>query len=495
MLYAMPTPAATPPRALLYGRVSSATTDGRSVDSQLAEGRKVVAREGWQLVGEHRDDGISASRYSRGKDRPGWQAAMDAITGGLVDLLVVWEISRATRERAVWAALLAACTDAKVKLVVGGRVHDPSDPDDSFLLDLTAALAVRESSTTSKRVRRHLDDRARRGQPHGKIAYGYTRVYEEHSGRTAGQVVDPETGPIVREIVVRILAGEACYSVAADLERRGVPSPHTVARLRNRRPTVETPWRPDQVRRIALSPTNAGLRVLRGEVLPGVAASWEPLVSRTDHARVTEILRDPARRTNIGRTTSRHLLVSLARCAECGAGVRRIKNRNVPSYVCSRGYCVARAMRFVDEYVTTALLAYLQRPDLAEVFARDDTVEQQERAAAARERDELRATLEGWYEAAVAGTVSPSGLARVETGLLQRIEAADDRARPRPASPVLANLLQLTRGEDTVEARWELLTVPSKREVIRELMDIRIKRTRRGARHLDPDSIEIRWRV
>ena len=57
------------------------------------------------------------------------------------------------------------------------------------------------------------------------------------------------------------------------------------------------------------------------------------------------------------------------RWAICGAIVRKIKNRGTPSYSCSRGFHVARAMHFVDEYVTEALLARLQRPDLADLFA------------------------------------------------------------------------------------------------------------------------------
>lgn len=488
----MSTSQVTPLRCLLYGRVSAAGSDGRSVESQLTEGRKVAQHEGWVVVREERDDGISASRYARGKARPGWQAAMDEITGRRVDLLVVWEISRATRDRAVWAALLAACTDARVRLVVGGRIHDPNDPDDGFMLDLTAALAVRESGTTSKRVRRHLDARAERGEPHGRVAYGYMRHYEGHSGRSVGQVPDPGTAPIVEEIVARALAGEACYGIAADLNARGVPSPLTVTRLRNRRPTVEVPWRPEQVRRVAASPTNAGLRVLRGEVLPGVTAGWEPLVSRADHARVVEMFADPARRSHTGPSTARHLLVGIARCGECGALVRRIKNRTVPSYACSRGFCVSRAMHFVDDFVNRVVVARLQAPDAVVMFAGRDDDRDRAREAAVVELGEHRAVLAGWYTAAVAGQVSPSGLATIEAGLLAKIADAEQRSRPQPSSPVLVDLL--VDGPDMVAKKWAVLPVTARREVVRLLVDVRIHRTRRGARRFDPDSVEIVWK-
>jgi DNA invertase Pin-like site-specific DNA recombinase len=76
-------------RAVIYGRVSQDRSEGKSVDDQLAECRAWAQREGWQVIVEHRDDGISASRYANGKVRPGWQSVMDLITVGEVDLLCV----------------------------------------------------------------------------------------------------------------------------------------------------------------------------------------------------------------------------------------------------------------------------------------------------------------------------------------------------------------------------------------------------------------------
>lgn len=480
---------ATALRALLYARVSHGT-DGASVDQQLAEGRKVAAREGWHIVGEHRDESISASRYGKGKARPGWQAAMDAVAAGTVDLLVVWEISRATRDRRVWAALLAACSDAGVRLAVGGRIHDPADPDDGFMLDLTAARSVHEAAITSKRVARDVAARAQSGRPHGRIAYGYTRRYDPATGRLAEQVPDPETGAVVAEIVARVLTGESCYAISADLNRRGVPSPQTVWLLRNRRPAVETPWTLDAVRRVAASPSNAGRRVYRGEVLPGVEAAWPPLVSLADHAAVTEMFADPARNTNHSNaSTAAHLLVGIARCGVCGSTVRKVNNSGSVQYGCAARFCTGRSLRMVDEYVTEALLTRLERPDVADLFAVADDEEEAAREGARAELADARAALDGWYDAAAEGSVTPAGLAKIETRLLAKIADAEQRARPRPSSPVLAEVL-----DGDVRERWAALPIPARREVVRALMDVQIHRTRRGARKLDPESITITWR-
>ena len=82
---------------------------------------------------------------------------------GEVDELWVWEVSRASRDRPVYAALIGACMAQDVKITVNGRVHDPNDPDDAFMLDLGAALAVKESALTSKRIRRDVAARAAAG--------------------------------------------------------------------------------------------------------------------------------------------------------------------------------------------------------------------------------------------------------------------------------------------------------------------------------------------
>ena len=137
-------------------------------------------------------------------------------------------LSRATRDRPVWAALVSACLAHDVKISVGGKLHDPHDPDDGFMLDLGAALAVRESAMNSKRICRDVAARAAQGLPHGKIPYGYRRVYDSRTRALIRQEPDPETAPIVQELARRILAGEAFYALTNELNARGVPSPETI---------------------------------------------------------------------------------------------------------------------------------------------------------------------------------------------------------------------------------------------------------------------------
>lgn len=209
-----------------------------------------------------------------------------------------------------------------MKIGAGGKVHDPSDPDDGFMLDLGGALAVRESAMTSKRIQRKVRRMAADGLPHGKIPYGYRRIYDPETRCLLRQEPDPETAPVVREIVRRLLAGEALYALAADCNRRGLLTPRGEELKRLGKPVPPgLAWDPIQVKRLAISPTNAGFRTLNG-VITG-PATWPGLISEADHRVLVGRLTDSARKT--WRDGSiKHLLVGIAECGVCGASCRRV---------------------------------------------------------------------------------------------------------------------------------------------------------------------------
>lgn len=177
-------------RAAIYARVSHDLKDtGRSVAQQEAECRAHVARAGWVLVGVWVDNSRGASKYSRGV-REEWEVLQEQITNGEIDILVVWEPSRLTRDRMVWAALAHHCEEQDVKIAASGRVYDLDDPEDAFQLDLYFALGIREVGITRKRVMRDKTHEAEAGRPHGRLLFGYYRLYHPTKGALLRQVKD-----------------------------------------------------------------------------------------------------------------------------------------------------------------------------------------------------------------------------------------------------------------------------------------------------------------
>lgn len=467
-------------RAVLYARVSQGNV--KSVDDQLTDLRRWAAGAGATVVAEHRDDGVSASRYARGKARPGWTAVVDLVASGAVDAVAVWEVSRATRDRPVMAALLGVLAETGTVLVAGGREHDPSDPDDAFNLDIGAAVAVRESAQLAKRTRRGVAASAAAGRPSGPPHWGTRIEFDPSTGRALRRVEDGDTAPVVREVVRRLLAGENPTAVARDLNRRGVPTPAGGAR-----------WIGSNLLRTVAAPVMAGLRVHRGRVLDGVVGDWPALVTPDEYAQLQAILSDPARRTVRDGSHTTRLVVGIAVCGVCGAPVRTLTKRlargPVVRYQCKIRYCVSRDADQVDELVRDVVVARLGRPDAVELLTAGDDPEQ---ARAAAEMARLRARLAEARRLVDEDRLSLESLADLESRTLPRLRRAEAAARPRRVLPdAVSDLI----GADA-SARWALLSTSTRRAVVRALVTVTLLPTGRRGRFsaFDPTSVRIDWR-
>jgi site-specific DNA recombinase len=475
-------------RVVLYGRLSSikpqtattvgSTTEAQSVDDQLASLRSWAARENREVVAELRDDGISASRFGRGKTRADWQIALELVSTGQTDELAVTAIARGTRDRAVWAALLAACIDNHVMLVVDGRVHDPADPDDGFVLDLHAALAVRGAAVISKDVRRAVASRAARGAPHGRVHWGFRIEYDPTTGKPVRRVIDPVQGPIVREVAGRLLAGESAWSVSKDLNDRGLTT------------GTGKPWLGTNLVRRMQSPSLAGLRVHRGEVLD-VEAAWEPILTVEEHHRLRALFADPSRTRNKEGTRVKYLGSGIYECGVCSAPLRMVVG-NRPNgtrrarYTCRSGFHVQRAVEPLDLLVETTIVEYLSRPDvLAELHDDGDDPEVQ---AASAEVARLQAQLAEARDLVSADAISLTDFAAFRARWEPQLARAEQRARPK----WLPSAVLEVAGPDAA-ARWSATPLHGRRAIVKALVTVRVHRAARGndKTPFDIDSIEI----
>lgn len=79
-------------RVAIYARVS---TDGQSIDNQLAELQKVADHHGWTIVGEFVDHGVSGAK---GRDkRPAFDKLLRGVTRRDFDLVMGWSVDRLGR--------------------------------------------------------------------------------------------------------------------------------------------------------------------------------------------------------------------------------------------------------------------------------------------------------------------------------------------------------------------------------------------------------------
>lgn len=460
--------------AVIYTRVSNDQSGrSRSTDDQERECRSECDRQGWVVRDVLCDNDIGASRYS-GKDRPAYLKLREILSPG--DVLVTWEASRAQRDLRAYVELRDLCAERGVLWSYSGKTFDLSVGDDRFGTGLDALLAEKEAEQIRERVLRGKRAAALAGRPPSRPIWGYRTQRDPVTGRSVGWVLDEEIAPTVRDVITRLLAGESLRSLVRDLTARGIPAPSR---------TVGQPgtWRPVRLRTTVMSPSYAGLRIHRGEIVG--KAAWEPLISEDEHRQLVALLTDPRRRTQRGIEV-KHLLSGIVKCGVCGAGMRHCapaSHSPRPRYMCSEKSCVGRRADLVDTRVEEVIVEFLMTVDPS-IFAGDN----RESVEALEQAQVLRARLAEYTELASKGKVSPESFMRIEGNLLSEISAAEQKAHTATSNP----LAQKLAGPDA-RSRWDALTLLEKRDVIRSLATVTVNKSTVGTRRFNPDDVVIEW--
>ena len=429
-----------------------------------------AARNGWTLGSSYAEaEAISASRHGR-RQRGAFTQLLGDLENGrfAAQILILWEPSRGSRQVGEWVRLIDACQDARVRIYVSSyaKMFDPADDRDRRNLLEDAVDAEWESAKTSRRVARSTAARAARGEPHGRVPYGYRRVYDPATRRLTAQEPEPAEAAVVAELFARLHAGHSIRSIRADFTARGITT-------RGSRRWPPRPFGPQQLRTMALNPAYAGLRThvpkagaprwRRPGILDGqVPATWPPLVTPEVFWAVRVLLTDPARsRTRPAR--GRHLLSMIAVCGVCGSplSVRFRDGQRV--YVCRAAQHVRHDADDLDGEATGALLAWLCRPDVGAMLRpAPEGVPELGRVRAELARAE--GDLADWRARASRREVSAESFAVIEPGILAEIGRLRERDRDLSVPRELAGW---TGTWDEVRARWDAAPVEVRRRVAR----------------------------
>ncbi|MEU6856681.1 recombinase family protein [Rothia kristinae] len=232
----------------------------RSTDDQETDCRLWCDQQDWGVGKVITDANRSASRW-RTREREGFEEALRLIASRQYKGFVTWEPSRAGREMLAYVQLRAACQEAGVLYLTKGRVYDFARYDDSFMMGLEFLTAEKDAAVIRERQLRTVRLNAQKGRPHGRLPYGYRRIYDEETRALVRQEIDPEKAAIIRSAVDEILDGVAINKIVTRLNREGVPTPM--------KPTSEHSrgWMTSTVRQIIKSPTIAGLRKYQGDII------------------------------------------------------------------------------------------------------------------------------------------------------------------------------------------------------------------------------------
>jgi DNA invertase Pin-like site-specific DNA recombinase len=134
-------------RIALYTRVS---TDQQTTENQRRELIAVAERNGWHIVAEYEDHGISGAK---GRDqRPGYDALMKAVARREIDMVATWAVDRLGRSLQNLIAFLTEINAKGVDLYLHQQALDTSTPSGRAMFGMLSVFADFEREMIRSRI-------------------------------------------------------------------------------------------------------------------------------------------------------------------------------------------------------------------------------------------------------------------------------------------------------------------------------------------------------
>lgn len=451
------------PKAVLYCRVSTEdqAENGTSLEAQELACLRQAAEMGAQVVATHRDEGVSGRLYMT---REGVQKALCNVEAGKANLLIVYSISRLSRDVEHQQAIKKRVERAGGRLIVCDMPMEDTE-EGELMFGISGTFAQYERRLIRKRTMAGSRRVAEKGiQPvRGQRPYGYDLLTQADvfAGRAApGEVgtyrVRETEARIVEEMYCRYARGESLRSIGLWLTRTDTPSPKGVK------------WYPETCRVILTNP------IYKGQATYGRKQSvWDEdraAANGGKHAcfqkrRTQPLYFIPApaivsvevwnevqarfaenRRLKSGNPGRVYLLSTLARCPFCGRGLSGKNCHGTLYYRCNGGGANLHAERLhpartVESYVKQAVLQAAAKPhNIAAAFAAWERCERA-KVSVGDEAERLRRELEEVAEQEKAAAQA-------------QIEAI---TKGRPTAVYEALLDDLDRRRKEIDARLTML--------------------------------------
>ena len=134
-------------RVAIYARVS---TSSQTVENQFQELREVAKRNGWNIVAELSDNGISGAK---GRDqRPAFDELLKRATRREFDLIMVWAIDRLGRSIQHLVVFMNDIQAMGVDLFVMRQAIDSTTPSGRMIFGIFSALGEYERELIRERI-------------------------------------------------------------------------------------------------------------------------------------------------------------------------------------------------------------------------------------------------------------------------------------------------------------------------------------------------------
>lgn len=422
--------------AAAYARYSTNNQQETSIAAQLDGIQQYCSREGITLAGMPY---IDEARSGTNTDRPGFQRLLADARQGKFQAVVVYDISRGSRDVADWFSFRRQMAELGISVYSATNTLGDIDDPNAFLTELISVglgqhmvLQSRQKSIAGQRIR------AERGLHCGGVApLGYDIVDGHY-------VVNEREAEAVRYIFERYAAGDSYSSIVAAVADMGVRGKngkrienntlHYI--LRNERYTGKFIWF-DRIERHMhkhVGKDNEN-KVIRTDVIPQLVSQevWNMVKNRMDANK-----RLGSGQRKDGRV---YLLSGLIRCGECGSALSGVttvsKGISYPRYICIgkriEKKCKAKNVKadalekFILDTIRERFLCDEQLYIVAQLFL--DQLDKEDTASADSLKKELRELKEKSHtltELILASGVDPDLVAR-RKDMVSRIQSLESQ--------------------------------------------------------------------
>ena len=201
--------------AIAYIRKSVHDEESTSYATQRTRIEAYCVAQGWELAGTYEDQGVSGGK----RTRPGLTAAMEAITNGEAEALVVLRLDRLTRDLRHLLDIVDELAKLGAEFVSVTDSFDTSSANGRLTLNILASVAQWERDMTSERRRDQAATLRSEGKTWGGTApFGWTVDEEKYLHE------DPAEQRVLGRIRQARQAGTTFSSIARDLNAEGVPT-------------------------------------------------------------------------------------------------------------------------------------------------------------------------------------------------------------------------------------------------------------------------------
>lgn len=372
-------------KAGIYTRIS--VPDGDDVSESIANQIKITMNYinhsvDLEYVKTYTDDGYTGQNF----DRPGFRQMMEDAKAGVINCIIVKDLSRLGRNYLVVGKLLLEdFPEMGVRFisVIDGYDNVAKNDDVELRVILQSIIDQKVSTDTSQRVTSAIDAKKKAGTflpPSGSIPYGYLR-----DEKNCTYAIDDDAFLVVKRIYHLRAQGYNITAICRELNERGIPSPSKLRYLRHQtkdETAKDALWNRATVRKILSDENYIGNRVHGKKKQDAPAAAkrrttrdeWQ-IIENAHPAIISKELFEQVQAMNekedgqsecttvsAPQNTKPNILKGKVFCGDCGKAMKAAKSGSGAAYYNCSSYKESGGTRCSNHYISEdAVLAAVTR--------------------------------------------------------------------------------------------------------------------------------------